>query len=165
MELERPITGRATLNTHGSSFDTLLAVYTGSSVGSLTSVAANDNDGTAGGTSSVSFIAQAGTDYRIAVDGAGGATGTMNLAWNLAPEADLSVTLSCTLPTITVGDTLSCTATVANYGPSTASNPTVTVTLSSDAAFLSASPGCSYSAGFVTCSIPPLPRVTPPFSP
>ncbi|WP_144400062.1 S8 family serine peptidase [Geobacter pickeringii] len=148
-----PITGRATINTHGSSFDTLLAVYTGSSVGSLTTIAANDNDGTPGGTSSVSFIAQAGTTYRIAVDGAGGATGTINLAWNLAPEADLSVTLSCTPLAITVGDTLSCTATIANNGPSAASSPTVTVTLPSGAAFLSASSGCSYASGAVTCSV------------
>ena len=57
-----------------TSMDTLLAVYTGSSVNSLSEVASND-DGTvesescSGGQSAVIFTATAGTTYRIAVDG------------------------------------------------------------------------------------------------
>lgn len=39
------VSGAAVITTHGSGFDTLLAVYTGSSVGSLAQVAANDNHG------------------------------------------------------------------------------------------------------------------------
>jgi hypothetical protein len=56
-----------TIDTCGSNFDTLLAVYTGSAVGSLTPVA-NDDDRCAPG-SEVSFTPAGGTTYRIAVDG------------------------------------------------------------------------------------------------
>ena len=68
-----PVAGPVTVDTLGSSFDTLLAVYRGSSVGSLTLVAANDN--AADPTSSLTFNATAGTVYRIAVDGFNGGTG------------------------------------------------------------------------------------------
>ena len=70
-----PSSGIWALNTTGSTFDTLLAVYTGSSVDALTLIAANDN--TAGGTnSSLAFAAGADTVYRIAVDGFRGLGGT-----------------------------------------------------------------------------------------
>jgi len=69
-----------TLNTQGSSFDTLLAVYTGSSVSSLAQVASND-DSPAGHTltSALTFNAVAGTTYYFAVDGYRGATGSITL--------------------------------------------------------------------------------------
>jgi len=74
-----PFTGAATINTLGSNFDTTLGVLTGSSVSGLTAVAANDD---ANGTvqSQVRFNAVGGTTYRIWVDGAFGATGTILLA-------------------------------------------------------------------------------------
>src|ERR1043165_8204813 len=62
-----PATGDATIDTFGSSFDTLLAVFTGSSVSTLTFVASNDDSG--GLQSQVTFTAIGGTAYRIAVDG------------------------------------------------------------------------------------------------
>ena len=65
-----PATGTATFNTEGSDFDTLLGVYTGSSVSSLTEVASNDDANfPTDSTSAVSFQAVAGTTYYIAVDG------------------------------------------------------------------------------------------------
>jgi len=70
-------------NTYGSSFDTLLAVYTGSSVGSLTEIAKNDDDGSENDNSSVSFNAQAGTVYYIAVDGYEGNAGNITLNWKI----------------------------------------------------------------------------------
>jgi hypothetical protein len=75
-----PLNGNATINTTGSNFDTLLGVYTGSSVSSLTLIASNDDSG---GTlqSSVTFAATGGTTYRIAVDGYNGATGSVVLNW------------------------------------------------------------------------------------
>ena len=86
-----PSTGGATLDTRGSHFDTLLAVYTGSSVAALTPIAAND-DITPGivQASTVTITATAGTTYRIAVDGfnnedgAGADSGgiTLNLAFS-----------------------------------------------------------------------------------
>lgn len=71
-------TGQVDLDTCGSSFDTMLAVYTGTAVGALTEVAAND-DGSCGYQSSLSFAATAGTTYRIVVDGYGRATGAVTL--------------------------------------------------------------------------------------
>jgi hypothetical protein len=66
------------IDTIGSSFNTLLGVYTGSSVSALTTVA-SDDDGGGSGTSKVTFNATAGTTYQIAVDGFGGATGSVAL--------------------------------------------------------------------------------------
>jgi hypothetical protein len=78
-----PNTGPATFSTAGSTFDTLLAVYTGNTLTSLALVANNDNFG-GGSSSSVSFNATAGTVYQIAVDGAGNpaASGNLTLAVN-----------------------------------------------------------------------------------
>lgn len=66
-----PISGQVRISTAGSDFDTVLAVYTGSSVTSLVSVASNNDDQELGGvlTSLVVFNASAGTTYHIAVDG------------------------------------------------------------------------------------------------
>src|SRR6185436_9149313 len=57
--------------TAGSRYDTVLAIYTGSAVGSLagTLVGQSDDVGGSNRTSKVSFAAQAGKFYRIAVDG------------------------------------------------------------------------------------------------
>jgi PKD repeat protein len=65
--------GQVTFDTCGSLFDTVLAVYTGASVTSLSPVASN-NDG-CGIASTVSFTYEPGTVYRIAIDGWGGAGG------------------------------------------------------------------------------------------
>jgi hypothetical protein len=62
------------INTFGSSFDTVLAVYTGDALGSLAPVVCNDDrDGTL--QSAVTFNAQAGTTYRVQVGGFNGAFG------------------------------------------------------------------------------------------
>lgn len=72
-----PASGVAVIDTLGSNFDTELAIYTGSSVGALTLVAANGDAG--GPQSRVSFICVAGTPYVIAVDGRGTSEGTIAL--------------------------------------------------------------------------------------
>ncbi len=71
--------GPITITTAGSSFDTVLAIYTGSSVDALSSVTSNDDAG--GGTlrSEVTFIGTAGTQYQIAVAGYDNATGNIRL--------------------------------------------------------------------------------------
>jgi hypothetical protein len=76
----------ATITTRRSDFDTLLAVYTGSTVSNLTLVASNDDVSSSIHQSAVSFSAVAGMTYRIAVDGSGGAVGTVFL--NLNPQAN-----------------------------------------------------------------------------
>ena len=87
-----PNTGPATFDTTGSTFDTLLAVYTGNSVGGLTEIASNDDSGSGPLTSLLTFNAVAGTTYRIAVDGyfdvANAASGSITLHWLLTPDND-----------------------------------------------------------------------------
>ena len=77
-----PSNGSMKVETTGSSFDTTLAVYTGTSVGGLTLVAKND-DFNGAATSGVVFNAVAGTVYYIAVDGFDGETGDVVLTWTL----------------------------------------------------------------------------------
>jgi hypothetical protein len=73
--------GPVTFNSLGSTFDTVMAVYTGSTLPSLTQVAANDDATPSVVQSQVIFTASAGTIYRIAIDGYYGASGNVKLAW------------------------------------------------------------------------------------
>lgn len=79
-----PRNALATVDTLGSDFDTVVAVYTGNSVGGLTPIASDHDSGT-GGASALLFPAFAGTTYYITVDGVGGATGRIELRLEL-PE-------------------------------------------------------------------------------
>lgn len=81
-----PASGSVEISTHGSSIDTLLAVYSGTSLGTLTAVASNDDaDGQL--TSRVTFNATAGTTYNIAVDGFDGMAGAIVLALRMGSDA------------------------------------------------------------------------------
>ena len=82
-----PVSGKFAVDTSGSDFDTLLGVYTGSSVGSLAEVASNDNEA-ARTTSRAIFTATAGTTYYFAVDGANGAVGAVALSLAVPPPND-----------------------------------------------------------------------------
>lgn len=77
-----PTNGPFTFETTGSSFDTLLAVYTGDAF-PLTAIASDDNSG-ALNTSRVNFNAVSNTTYRIAVDGFPGenSIGVVRLKWS-----------------------------------------------------------------------------------
>ncbi len=84
---QAPASGPAYFNTLGSDFDTLLGIYTGSSVDSLTLIGGNDNfiEHDIGYIQSqVRFDAVAGTTYYIAVDGKAGATGNVVLRWGVS---------------------------------------------------------------------------------
>ena len=72
------VNGSVSISTAGSSFDTLLGVYTGSSVGGLVSVVSNDDE-VGKKTSRVLFRAVGGETYRIAVDGFQGESGDIVL--------------------------------------------------------------------------------------
>lgn len=89
------------LSTEGSSFDTLLGLYTlddpavAHSVSDLRPVASNDDAG--GGTNGSSELAaavQAGKIYYIAVDGYGGASGDIHLQYNFAAFGVFPLTTS-----------------------------------------------------------------------
>jgi hypothetical protein len=88
---QAPANGVVTITTAGSGYDTLLAVYTGTSVNNLSVVLQTDgtpakNDDVdpnhVDTTSGVTFNATAGTVYRIAVDGWGGSRGNIILNWS-----------------------------------------------------------------------------------
>jgi hypothetical protein len=83
---QAPASSCVTITTAGSAFDTVLGVYTGSSVGALVPIAKNDDVASGNQSSSVTFNVTAGTIYRIAVDGynnseSGGDFGTFVLNW------------------------------------------------------------------------------------
>ncbi|PHS23606.1 MAG: hypothetical protein COA84_10810 [Robiginitomaculum sp.] len=80
-----PLSSTVQISTVGSDFDTVLGVYTGTSVSALTAIANNDDvelgvilD------SKVTFPAVKGTIYYIAVDGFNGASGNIQLAIGLS---------------------------------------------------------------------------------
>ncbi len=88
-----PSTGVATFSAIGSAFDTLLAVYTG---GSITNLALVESDEDRGGffTSIVRFNAVAGTEYQIAIDGFGGASGEFVFSWDFVATTQLLPVIS-----------------------------------------------------------------------
>ncbi|MBM3883729.1 MAG: immunoglobulin domain-containing protein [Verrucomicrobia bacterium] len=115
-----PADGPVSFSTAGSSFDTVLAVYTGKQVKKLALVA-SDDDGSGYATSAVTFNARAGVEYAIAVDGTGaaradrppgqdeGITGSVSLVWDQAPRTALPEIRTALLPEVivaNVGDTV-----------------------------------------------------------
>lgn len=94
-----PAVGSATVSTAGSTFDTLLGVYVGTSVSSLTRIASNDDAPDTGDfTSQVTFDVLAGKTYQIAVDGFHGAEGQVTLSLLLGPEEVHPAAPAWTLP-------------------------------------------------------------------
>ena len=86
-----PTNGTAVVNTDGSSFDTVLAIYIGpgDSYATLTNVACDNDSGANGKTSRVVFQAKAGTIYYIAVDGVNGASGTVKLNYTVGSTPEI----------------------------------------------------------------------------
>ena len=64
---QAPTNGTLVITTDGSNFDTVLAVYTGSSLGTLQQVACNDDANATTKQSQVSFTATAGVTYYVQV--------------------------------------------------------------------------------------------------
>jgi hypothetical protein len=100
-----PSDGRLQLDTLGSGFDTLLAVYTGTEVTNLTALASND-DGAETTTSRVRLPVTAGTTYRVAVADKAGAAGdlVLNVTFSEPPNDDFAQRISLTgLPVTATG--------------------------------------------------------------
>jgi len=118
-----PAAGRMTVTTHGSNFDTLLAAYTGTAVGSLTALASNDDAETPQQnpnpdrkrTSTIAFDVLAGTTYHLAVDGWDALFGqiTLNLSFAAVTGSAPVITAQPVARTVTAGSsaTFSVTAT------------------------------------------------------
>jgi hypothetical protein len=75
--------GTLLIDTLGSSIATILSVYTGSDILSLTLVATDQHSAADGVHSLVRFQAVAGTHYLISVDGVNGATGNIDINWRM----------------------------------------------------------------------------------
>jgi hypothetical protein len=94
---QAPTNGIVTLDTVGSTFDTVLAIYQGTSINALTPVAADD-DGGGFFTSRARFNVQGGENYEIAVDGFPGERGDFILTWNLEATGQ-TIPMIMTAPT------------------------------------------------------------------
>ncbi len=112
-----PATGQATFATNGSAFDTVTAVYAGSSLTGLTQIMSNDNAST-GLQSRLSFHALAGMEYSIAVDGYGAAnTGSVSLSWSFTASQGPTGLVAAILPyarSVSTGTIATAFATIAN---------------------------------------------------
>lgn len=137
-----PADGVLVLNTTNSTFDTLLAVYTGSTVGNLTEIASNDDayEGIPGGFSQIVQAVRASSLYYIAVDGYDGVSGQVVLNYSFTPAPVFRLTVEAN------GD-----GTVAPGSGDYASNTVI---------WLTASPSASHQfsswAGDVTSSANPV---------
>jgi hypothetical protein len=78
------------VDTLGSNFDTIVAVYTGNAVNALTLVGCDDDGGSLGGASKLSFFASAGSTYHIQAGGFVGHQG--NLVLNVDQTEALDTT-------------------------------------------------------------------------
>jgi subtilisin family serine protease/outer membrane protein assembly factor BamB len=81
------LSGTVRVSTDGSSYDTLLGVFTGGSLEALTAVASNDDE-PGKVTSRLEFNAQAGTTYQIVIGGKAGASGLTLLDVGAIPAND-----------------------------------------------------------------------------
>lgn len=75
------------LSTSGSTFDTIMGLYTGTNVANLTTIVDNDDAyiGAPGGYSYISQAVRSGQTYYILVDGYNGASGTISLGYIFLP--------------------------------------------------------------------------------
>lgn len=152
--------GQLSLSTNGSAFDTLLAVYQGNSLNSISAVASNDNELTNVTSSRVYLQTIAGREYQIAVDGTninGSQTnkGAIALAWSLNtnPAADVAITLSGP-NSIQLGQTYTYTMTVNNAGPQAATLANLVFTIPSGASLVTTPDGCVLNTNLLTCAAP-----------
>lgn len=74
--------GYMELDTQGSEIDTVIAVYTGSSLQDLQLIVENNNPSPGDSAASVRFAAAKGVRYAVAVDGVQGASGKIQLRWH-----------------------------------------------------------------------------------
>ena len=87
------------LNTTNSTFDTLLGLYTGTTVSNLTTIA-SDDDAYSGAPGGFSYLVQAvrsNQTYYVAIDGYNGASGTNYLAYSFTPAPVYQLSVSNTV--------------------------------------------------------------------
>ncbi len=99
------VTGQAVIDTEGSTFNTLLGVYTGTAQWRLTTIASN-NDYNGNPWSRVTFTANAGTTYRIGVDGYNSGSGAAvgNIVLHVRGAGGVTITTPANNMQFTYGD-------------------------------------------------------------
>jgi len=92
------VDGVLTLTTSNSTFDTVLAIYTGNSVNTLTEIASNDDAefGVPGGYSRIVQAVKSNQTYHIVVDGYDGLSGVVFLSHSFVPGGLFTVTATGT---------------------------------------------------------------------
>jgi subtilisin family serine protease len=93
---QAPADGVLRVSTTNSGFDTVLGVYTGSLVGSLTAIAQNDDaaPGVPGGISYLTAPVRSNVVYSIAVDGYDGVAGNVSLQYAFTPAPLVHLTVN-----------------------------------------------------------------------
>jgi len=81
-----PEDGVLTLDTAGSSYDTVVAAYSGNRLAALTNLGSNDDATPGSGYSRLEQAIAAGSTVRIAVDGFAGQSGSLELAYSFEPR-------------------------------------------------------------------------------
>ena len=114
-----PDSGLTTIDTFGSTFDSVLAVYVGNAVNQLTLIAVNDDYFSGNFFSSqsrVDFNATANTVYRILVDGFGGSSG--NITLHIAGPNGVSISSPTNGAVFTIGEPIPFTVNISSNFPS-----------------------------------------------
>ena len=155
-----PQSGQLSLNTNGSGFDSLLAVYSGSELNALNPIAFKDNTGSLS-SSQTNLVMQvtAGTEYELSLDVANGAASSFVLNWSLNtnPHANLSTSITGST-TAEIGSNTTYTLTVTNSGPQSATNVVATLNVPAGAAITPTSTSCSVSNSIMSCTAGTLPN-------
>lgn len=106
-----PRSGIAEFDLAGSEFDTLLTIFRGEELGTLTRLASNNDDGDMH-TSRLTFEVEAGTEYQISVDGhsltptsvwwpdPAGSSGDIHLSWQIDPRQPQRLLTGATVPIV-----------------------------------------------------------------
>ena len=155
-----PQSGQLSLNTNGSGFDSLLAVYTGNQLSSLNSIASKDNTGSLGSLQEDLVIeVTGGTEYEISLDIANGVASTFLLNWQLITNPQAALTTLITGPSnVEIGSTSSYTLTVSNAGPQSATNVVTSITAPAGNVVTTSSTDCSINGQIISCSVGLIPK-------
>ncbi len=158
-----PQDGVLTVSTIGSGFDTLMGLYQGSGVSTLTTIASNDDSPLGGTTSLISQAVKSNQTYYIAVDGFDGVSGDASITNFFSPTpvflvtavAGAGGTVSPASTYVASGGSVTLTASpVANYlfdlwsGSFSSLNNPLTVTVTSNMSFTAAFRAEGFTDGF-----------------
>ena len=155
-----PQSGQLSLNTKGSGFDSLLAIYTGTQLSGLNLIASKDNTGSLiSPQTDLVLDVTAGTEYAFSLDVANGAASTFMLNWNLntTPQASLSATITGAT-SVSIGTQTTYTLTVTDTGTQSATNVVASLSAPVGATITPTSQNCTVSGNALSCTLNALPN-------